>query len=802
MRAVCFLVLQLICCVSLAAPKLDEQPAGDSEWGYRPAAGAVSATTPPSFSWRPRRKIASWEIECGRGDGFDAIEYRAGGITFNVHCPPRTFPSGSYTWRYRGVDEKGGKTNWSQPRKFSIASDATEMPLPERKELLARVPKSHPRLFVRPEDVPRLREMAKGPLKDRYQELVARCDKLLAHPPNTTEPLKYPPGTVSHSEEWREIWWGNRVHTTKALDGAATLAFTRMLGGKEEYGRLAKRILLACAKWDPKGATGYRYNDEAGMPYNYYFSRTYTFLHDELSEEERAECRRVMKIRGEEMYGHLYPRHLWRPFSSHSNRAWHFLGEIGIAFHGEIEGADDWTWFATNVFFNTYPVWCGDDGGWHEGTCYWASYVGRFTWWADVMRTALGIDAYRKPYFSQAGYYPMYLMPPGKLGGGFGDLTARRTARRNVPLVSQLAAQSGNGYWQWYVEQMGGPSRGSGYVGFVRGMLPKVEPKAPDALPTSRLFGGIGQAFLNTTLDDAKQDVQVLFKSSPFGTYSHGYDANNSFLLWAYGQRLLIRSGYRDIYGSKHHRDWMWSTRSGNCITVDGHGQMPRRSLAAKGRIVAFQTTPSIDVVAGEAGKPYRTDSDSGEKGRLLDRFTRTIIFVKPELVIVYDRLAARQKSTYTYWLHAVNQFTVNDQRDIRLKVKDVGCDISILAPEGLKFSQTDQYDPNPRPRITLREWHLTATTPSKTKTTEFVALYRPHRLDKQTERKAQLKRIDGGYLLSAELGDGRIVALLPNDDSATLRADGLTTTGKILVQRRRADGSVESTVTVEPRED
>ena len=80
------------------------------------------------------------------------------------------------------------------------------------------------------------------------------------------------------------------------------MGFTRLIGGDEKYGAEAKRILMECAKWDPKGSTGYRYNDEAGMPYNYYFSRTYTFINDLLSEEEKEICRGVMKVRGDEMY--------------------------------------------------------------------------------------------------------------------------------------------------------------------------------------------------------------------------------------------------------------------------------------------------------------------------------------------------------------------------------------------------------------------------------------------------------------------------------------------------------------------
>ena len=348
--------------------------------------------------------------------------------------------------------------------------------MPPREDLLARIPRQHPRLFVRPEDLPRLRQLAAGPMQAQYQELVKQCERLLKDPPPTEEPPMYPPGTVTNSDAWREIWWGNRTYTTRTLNGAATLAFTRLLGGKEEYGQLAKRILLDCAQWDPRGATGYRYNDEAGMPYNYYFVRTYTFVHDLLSEDERETCRRVMKIRGDEMYRHLYPGHLWRPYSSHSNRAWHFLGEVGVAMLDEVEEADDWVWFAMNVFYNVYPVWSDADGGWHEGFGYWSSYIDRFTWWADVMRAAMDVNAYEKPYFSQIGYYPMYLLPPGKVGGGFGDLNARNTSATAAGLMSQLAVQASNGHWQWYVDQLGGARPESGYIGFVRGALPAVKP--------------------------------------------------------------------------------------------------------------------------------------------------------------------------------------------------------------------------------------------------------------------------------------------------------------------------------------
>ncbi len=768
---------------------LDERPAESKEWGYRPADGTISWVNPPSFSWRPQEGF-TWEIQFASDDKFENLEYQVENLEFNVHCPPKVFRPGKYTWRYRGWNAEGVCTNWSKSRSFTVSDDAAAMSLPVRDEIISRIPETHPRLFVRPENVSRLVNLAQGSMRNQYDRLVQECAKILADPPPTQEPPKYPPGMIEGSKEWHEVWWGNRKYTIRALNDAVTLGFTRLLGGNEKYGLEARRILMECSRWDPRGSTGYHYNDEAGMPYVYYFSRAYTYVNDLLSEEDKQKCREVMRIRGNDMYRHLCPKHFWKPYSSHSNRAWHFLGEVAIAFYNEIEGADDWLWFAMNVFFNVYPVWSDDDGGWHEGTEYWAAYQGRFTWWADVMFQATGINAYDKPYYSQVGYYAMYLNPPRMVGAGLGDLSSKKMAENNQYIMGFFASQSQNPYWQWYAErvrsredwQWYGRADGLGSVfdctGFIRGALAQVEPESPEELPTSRLFKGIGQAFLNSQIINAQDSVQVIFKSSPFGTQSHGYEANNSFLLWGYGKRLLIRSGIRDTYGSEHHRNWMWSTRSVNNITVNGCGQI-KHSDKAQGKIVSFKTTPEVDIVSGEAGHAYEEP---------LERYTRSIVFVKPELVIIYDRLKAEEESIFEYWLHALNEMTIEDQHDITVTNDDVLCDINFLAPTGLEFSQTDQYDPNPRSDITLREWHLTGKTPGKRKQIEFVTLYRIHRQEQDLGEIAELTKNEGGYILNVCVHNGQATILLPIDETSTLKSGNMTTKGKVAVQYKQLD--------------
>jgi hypothetical protein len=218
----------------------------------------------------------------------------------------------------------------------------------------------------------------------------------------------------------------------------------------------------------------------------------------------------------------------------------------------------------------------------------------------------------------------------------------------------------------------------------------------------------------------------------------------------------------------------MWSTRSVNCIRINGEDQ-PKRSSKAKGEITAFRTSPSMDIVIGRT-----------------DHFTRAILFVKPDLVVVYDRLEPGKPSTYECWLHAVNKINVENQHRIRVQNEDVVCDIDFLAPDGLTFTQTNQYDPNPLPRITLREWHLTALTPGKKERLEFVTIYRPHRVDQAVPDEAVLEPIRGGYALMVKLADGDFTALLPTDDSALLQGYGLESRGVITMQVKRAGRAPE----------
>lgn len=713
----------LCCCVSagaaVAAVELDETPAVTGEWGYRPETGAHPATNPPGFSWRPCKGAAAYHLQVASDESFETIAYEKPDIRWSAHCPSIAFVPGDYFWRYAALDNDGARTNWSAVRKFTVTAEAIEFPLPPTPELIARMPAEHPRLFFRSEDLGRLRELAQGPLKNQFHALVKSADKLLENPPDTSEPPLYPEGTVRLSNEWKKMWWGNRVRTQKLTDGAATLAFVYRLTGDEKYGQAARELLLAFAQWDPKGSTNYRYNDEAAMPGLYYPSRAYSWVYPMLSDEDRETIVRVMKVRGQDCFDNLERSpHLWRPYNSHHNRAWHWLGEVAIAFHGDFEEAGLWLDYAMTILYTTYPVWNDSDGGWHEGMAYWSSYLGRFTYWADAVDAAFGIDVYQMPFFSNVGNYGMYLMPPGTQHGGFSDQTTTMKSSSIASLMATFAAGANNPYWQWYAD-VHKAGVGGGYAGFLRNAKSmKLEGKPPTDLPSSIQFRKTGLAVLNTNLLDGTDNVQLHFKSSPFyGRQSHGYNSNNAFLLTIGGQPVFLRSGRRDVYGSPHHKNWMWHTQSDNAILVNGESQL-KHSAEARGELIAFHTSPVLDIAAGEAGASYEN----------LDSWKRRIVFFKSHktlmYVVIHDVLKAPEPSSYQWMLHTKGAMTIDD-RHVSWEGEPGRVDVAFLYPDNIAVTQTDQYDPPPAEWTgwDLGEWHLTAEPREKAAQQEFLTL-------------------------------------------------------------------------------
>lgn len=777
------LVLLLSVPATPAEPTISNRPPADGEIGYRPADGATASLNPPSFIWLHEKEAATYAIEWATRDDFSDAQ-SAAGFVWNTYTHSEPFSPGTYFWRYRYTTADGRASGTSAVRRVVVPAEAPAFPMPTRAQQRQRVPAGHPRIFLRPEDLPRLRELAGGDLAKEFGALKAEADRAIAAGP-TPEPDHRGSARNKDDAEAVKYWWPNRQQTEKACMEAEVLAFVYLISQDARYGQAARRWVLHLASWDPDGPTNFNLNCEAGKVMLYRPARAYDWAYDQFTSEERETIRAAALRRIGDAWKSGEIRggtgHLNSPFNSHGNRIWHKVGEAGIAFLGEIPEAETWLDYAVNKFYSCYPVWADDDGGWHEGVSYWSGYMSKAVWWLQASQSALGIDGLRKPFFAHIGDYPLYIAPPGSPNMGMGDLSYRPPsasigAWMDYPIRMKGSQPGGEraGYWRWWTEawKMQKPS---GILGFLYAAnLPPLPPaREPVDLPPSQVFHGIGVASLHTTLLDSRDDVHFLFKSSPFGTQSHGHNPHNTFLLNAYGEPLLTTCVYRDLHGSKFHYQWAHSTVAHNGVLVDGQGQT-RHTAAPHGRIVASQFSPEWDYLVGDAAEAYQ--------GRLT-RFRRHVVFIKPKSgetpspvqIVVYDDLAAREPATFQFMLHALREFSVDAQAGrLRVEQPQAGVDVQYLSPLPLSFRQWDGYDPPPTKEFP-NQWHVEAGTSDRRSELAMVTVIVPYRAGQRPEWSAQRE----------DTAEGVRVAITCSGRQTSIRFSPPGAPGGVLVERR-----------------
>ncbi len=743
---------------------LDERPARADEWGYRPADGATVALNPPSFTWIAPADAATYHVQFSRDRAFPAAATTTvEGVAWPTYTHDAGFTPGLHYWRYRAVTAKGAVTAWSKVRRVEVPAGAAVLPMPTVTQQRAKVPAGHPRLFLRPEDLPRLRELARGPEAAEFAKLKRAADAAIAAGP-TPEPAHKGSARDKNNAELIRYWWPNREQTEKACAEAETIAFVYLLTGDKTYGEAARRWVLHLAGWDPQGNTNFALNCEAGKPMLYRPARAYDWAWDMFTAEERTQIRTAMRARVLDAWNSSEVArgvgHLQRPFTSHGNRVWHKIAEAGIAFLDEIPEAPQWLDYAVNKFFACYPVWSDDDGGWHEGVSYWSGYQSKAVWWLQVAQSALGLDGLRKPFFAQVGDYPLYLAPPHSPNAGFGDLSFRPlTAPSFMEYHARARSRSGDGgnapHWAWWAQAKAMPAN-PGFLGFLyRANLPALPAARPPIdLPPSKVFRGIGVASLHTTLLDAADDVHLALKASPFGSQSHGHNPQNSFFLNAYGEALLTANGYRDLHGSKFHYQYVHSTRAQNAVLVNGEGQIPH-SAAATGRIVREDFTPAYDYVAGDGTAAY---------GKRLEKAWRHAVLVKGEtpFVVLYDELVAPAPATFQFMLHGLAAFAI-DAGAGRLRVEQpkAGLEAAYLSPVPLGFKQTDGFEPKPT-REFPNHWHVEAGTAEKRKELGMVTVLVPYRAGQAPAWQARRTDTADTVTVEVEIGGKTRVLAFP----------------------------------------
>lgn len=713
-----------------------DQPPGPLQKDYAPADGSVVSVNPPPFIWVPAEEDLLYMLEIApRADFSGAEVIRLYDIPISTVALPEPLKPGNWYWRY-AVQEMPGlpdfqDATFSRTRAFIVPETATLLPFPDIGAAIRRIPVERPRLFFLAGELEDYRRRVReGDLRTFAEEFAGRNagrigEELVAEPP-------YVAGEgAERGRNYSQI-----IRTTRPdMDGMEQFAMAYLLTQEPTYGREAKRRILHFFSWDPEGSTQYWHNDEPAMWVMMRGVRAYDWTYDLFAPEEREAVERIMKIRAQQFFTHLRYRRRFHtnPHESHAGRTIGFLGEACIAFAHEWPESRDWLEYVLTNYWNVYPAWGREDGGWHEGPSYYGSYMSFVLHFLVPLRKATGIDLMQKPFFQNTPYYLLYTNPPYAKISPFGDGEHGPASSSRGQVMYAFSTLLRNPYARWYGEAQGA-HRTASLLGIVL-RDDAVESKSPAELPQARYFPGIGLVSLHTALGNAQEDVHFLIHSDPYGPISHAHADQNAFTLEAFGEALAIASGYYPWYGSDHHRYWQWESKSSNTVTFDGGQGQVIRDPKSKGIIRGFEHGVDYDYVAADATEAYQ--------GRL-SRFVRHVVHVRPGIFVLFDDLEAPVPRTFEWRLHSLSEMTLPEHGTMPAHVLvaqgNARLDVRFLSPKELDFEQTVGFE-HPPEHGEPDQWHLVAALRQPSEVARFLTVLVPYKGGDET----RLPQITGG---------------------------------------------------------
>ena len=674
----------------------------------QPRDGTTPGTNPPVFAWKPLTDGSRYQLQVARDESFAGRCIDLTDLRETAHLPERALAPGRYFWRWAAGEDE------SEVFTFEITPQSVMLEVPSVSEWLRRLPGSHPRIYIRPEDVAELRESRHAPRAEQWKRLQAEADRVLAETHEIEEPPYLPNRATDYEAFFRaflDVMWASR----RFVRGAELMALAYLTSGEAQYARAACQRLVSICLWDPEGSSYLGHNDEAHMPIIWHGPSACDWVWDQFTDEERTRVIEHLRRRGQLTYDHMHGRGSYgvTRFDSHAGREIVFLAQTALLIHEHAPEAKQWLEWLRPVLCGVWPVWAGSDGGWAEGISYGLAYVNIMTVFATTLKRGAGVDLYRRPFWRGHARWRQYCFPPYAEWIGFGDHSERwaSTWQANADLVDIIGRETGTDEFDNYVAAMRQeaktcPVRHSAQLPWTNPqqyLAPIAEQGCEETQPsrTHRVFPAVGWAAVRTNLDEPARDVALIFRSSPYGAVSHSHANNNDFIIHVAGEVMAMPSGYYCGYGSGHHSHWVWHTKSHNCITLSDAGQLMR----------SHDSTGSVDNAYEDDRLVYfRGTADASYADRAL-RCRRHVVFLKRAscFVMIDELLAKPGVSSSLQWnIHSWNQLRVDEAaRTFLIEREGRALEGHFMYHLESFFTLTKGWDPPPLQVKENDQWHM-----------------------------------------------------------------------------------------------
>ncbi len=711
---------------TLAFPS--EQPEGGNF--NKPSDGEILDVSPPGFCWwRAGDKTqVFYLVRIHSEDGKEV--HHSPRLEDPVYIPSQVLEPGKYTWTVEALDTDGKVVDVRKESLFEISTAAVALPWVDPAELLSRVPPSHPRLLFPEESLPGIRRDIETSLREPYGAIKKAAEEALAYPlmekplwDTLTGEENYPAMRFAYRESFH---LSRKIYTR----GVVPMALTYLLSEDKKYGEAAKSHLLHITNWSLDGSLQVQNGglDELGLTFARALPKAYDWTYDLFTPEERLKMENWMVALADSfMYRMERTDFVNHPSGSHSGRLPGYFMEFALVL-AERPEAVSWMEYGMKTALTVWPHWAGSGGGWAEGVNYSMGYNERYITSLQAVLTSTGYNLWQKPFFRKYPDFLTYCISPVGEISPFGDAEENPVAGRTDRLASMFLyyshafRDSGMRWWADLLEE-GKQEASLDPLSNIRRMFitDTIKPVRPD-LPPDRAFMGIGWAAFHSDITSPKNDLMLLFKSSPFGSSSHSHADQNSFVIMKGGQALAIPAGARyPQHGSPFHRQYNRLTMAHNALLINGKGQLDRDHRAV-GEISCFKSLPHIGYVAGDAKLAY---------GHPVTRYLRHALLIRPSLIIIVDELETEEPVTIDWLLHGKEKFRLDEQNQQFTSVRGtVNMDIKLMAENGFEFSQTNEWPMDPKldyPMVTAappaKQWHFTGRMLNPGKETVIAAL-------------------------------------------------------------------------------
>ena len=179
-------------------------------------------------------------------------------------------------------------------------------------------------------------------------------------------------------------------------------------------------------------------------------------------------------------------------------------------------------------------------------------------------------------------------------------------------------------------------------------------------------------------------DFYSFFEVGPYGS-AHQHEDKLSFILYAYGKRLITEAGYY-AYDTSKWRNYACSARGHNTARVDGNDQ--NRDIKRYRRTIKLSSRPldntwisnkTYDYGEGIYTDGYGPNSDSTVTHR------RSLKFIKNKLWVVTDTFTPSDDNTHSYetWFHFETPNYGIDEKGIVFSDEPNSANIAIVALSG-----------------------------------------------------------------------------------------------------------------------